>query len=547
MTASSPDRAAAIVAAVNRPSRAGRNLPAAIAVGVGMGAVILGSLLFERHLFVAVLALSTAVGTWELAGALRRGASIAVPLPILLVGGQAMIWLSWPFGLRGLAVSFAGTALAMLVWRLRAGAAHYVRDITAAVFTATYVPLFCSFATLLVVAPDGKGRALTFLLCVVASDVGGYAAGVLAGKHPMAPTISPKKSWEGFAGSQIAGMAVGGLCVALLLRDDLVGGRAARVAARGQRHPGRPGGIDDQARSGHQGHGLAAARPRWADGPARLAAADRGRGLGRAQPRRAGLSRSPSDAPGASGERAAPDPLIPSPNIWNWPEIYEQENAAQDPDGVLWAALREAAPWAGADVLDVGCGDGFHLPVFAAEAASVTGLEPYPPLVERARRRVGDRARVLAGGADAIPLPDRSVDLVHARIAYFFGPGCRPGLAEAERVLRPGGAIAIIDLDATVPPYGAWMRSDIPHYDPQRVERFFAEQGFTHAPGAHASGGSRTGRPSRPCCASSSPRGWPTARGRPAGPTLPVGYRLHVRRKGIVAADRGAADDSGAA
>jgi phosphatidate cytidylyltransferase len=220
VTASSPDRAAAIVAAVNRPSRAGRNLPAAIAVGAGMGAVILGSLLFERHLFVAVLALSTAVGTWELAGALRRGADITVPLPILLVGGQAMIWLSWPFGLRGLAVSFAGTALAVLVWRLRAGAAHYVRDITAGVFTATYVPLFCSFATLLVVAPDGKGRALTFLLCVVASDVGGYAAGVLAGKHPMAPTISPKKSWEGFAGSQVAGMAVGGLCVALLLQDS---------------------------------------------------------------------------------------------------------------------------------------------------------------------------------------------------------------------------------------------------------------------------------------------------------------------------------------
>ena len=217
MTASSPDGAAAIVAAVNRPSRAGRNLPAAIAVGVGMGAVILGSLLFERHLFVAVLALSTAVGTWELAGALRRGASIAVPLPILLVGGQAMVWLSWPFGLRGLAVSFAGTALAMLVWRLRAGAAHYVRDITAAVFTATYVPLFCSFATLLVVAPDGKGRALTFLLCVVASDVGGYAAGVLAGKHPMAPTISPKKSWEGFAGSMLFGVTAGTLMAIFVL------------------------------------------------------------------------------------------------------------------------------------------------------------------------------------------------------------------------------------------------------------------------------------------------------------------------------------------
>jgi SAM-dependent methyltransferase len=231
----------------------------------------------------------------------------------------------------------------------------------------------------------------------------------------------------------------------------------------------------------------------------------------------------------------APDPLIPSPNIWNWPDIYERENAAQDPDGVLWAALREAAPWAGADVLDVGCGDGFHLPSFAAEAASVTGLEPYPPLVERARRRVGDRARVLAGGADAIPLPDRSVDLVHARIAYFFGPGCRPGLAEAERVLRPGGAIAIIDLDATVPPYGTWMRSDIPHYDPQRVESFFAEQGFTMR---------RVSTlwrfPDRETLDAVlriefSARVAERALADLRGTTLPVGYRLHVRRKGIAA------------
>jgi phosphatidate cytidylyltransferase len=220
VTAHSSDHAAAMIPAVRRPSRAGRNLPAAIAVGLGMGAVILGSLLFERHLFVAVLALSTAVGTWELAGALRRGAGVAVPLPVLLVGGQAIIWLAWPFGPAGLAISFAGTALAVLLWRMRGGAAHFVRDAAAGVFTAAYVPLFCSFATLLVVAPDGKARALTFLLCVVASDVGGYAAGVLAGRHPLAPTISPKKSWEGFAGSQLGGMAVGALCVALLLGDE---------------------------------------------------------------------------------------------------------------------------------------------------------------------------------------------------------------------------------------------------------------------------------------------------------------------------------------
>jgi phosphatidate cytidylyltransferase len=206
-----------MVPPARRSSRAGRDLAAAIAVGVGMGAVILGSLLVERHVFIGVLAVSTAIGTWELAGALRRGAGIVVPLPILLAGGQAMIWFSWPFGVAGLAVSFAGTALAVLLWRMWAGAAHYVRDVTAGLFTAAYVPLFCSFAVLMVVADDGLARVLTFLLCGVASDVGGYAAGVLLGRHAMAPTISPRKSWEGFAGSQLAGMVAGALCVHLLL------------------------------------------------------------------------------------------------------------------------------------------------------------------------------------------------------------------------------------------------------------------------------------------------------------------------------------------
>lgn len=216
MTASSPEHAAVVVPTAAR-GRAGRDLLSAIVVGMALSAVILASLVVERHFFIAVLALSTAVATAELAGALRRGAGIEVSLPILLVGGQAMVWLSWPFGFGGLAVSFAVTVVAVLLWRLRAGAAHYVRDMTAAIFAAAYVPMFCSFGVLMVVAPDGQGRALTFMLCGVASDIGGYAAGVLAGRHPMAPTISPKKSWEGFAGSQLAGMTTGALCVAFLL------------------------------------------------------------------------------------------------------------------------------------------------------------------------------------------------------------------------------------------------------------------------------------------------------------------------------------------
>ena len=170
---------------------------------------------------------------------------------------------------------------------------------------------------------------------------------------------------------------------------------------------------------------------------------------------------------------------IPSPNIWHWPEVYEQENAAQDVEGAVWAALRDEAPWTGRDVVDVGCGDGFHLRFFDG-ARSVLGVEPYAPLVERAQ------ADGLAGGARARPrgsrCPTRRVDLVHARTAYFFGKGCEPGLAEAWRVLRPGGALAIVDLDATVPPYGDWMRADIPHYDPVAAERFFTATGLLAAP-----------------------------------------------------------------
>jgi phosphatidate cytidylyltransferase len=203
--------------APGRSSRAGRNLGSAIAVGLALGALILVPLLTVRQTFVGVLAAATAVATWELRDALRRGAGIEVPLPVLLVGGQAMIWSSWPFGLRGLALSFVATALGCLVWRMRSGAAHYLRDVSAGLFTAVYVPLFCSFVVMLTVEPDGVGRVLTFMLCVVASDVGGYAVGVLAGKHPMAPAISPKKSWEGFAGSLVAGMTTGALTLTLML------------------------------------------------------------------------------------------------------------------------------------------------------------------------------------------------------------------------------------------------------------------------------------------------------------------------------------------
>lgn len=172
--------------------------------------------------------------------------------------------------------------------------------------------------------------------------------------------------------------------------------------------------------------------------------------------------------------------VVPSPNIWYYPEVYELENRAQDVDGEIWRVVREESAWSGRDVLDLGCGDGFHLPRFAESAKSVLGVEPYEPLVRKARDRVCGfgNVRVLAGSAQRVPVPDASVDVVHARTAYFFGPGCEPGLREADRILRPGGALVIVDLDATGEPYGRWMRADLPHYDPPAVENFFAGNGF---------------------------------------------------------------------
>lgn len=171
---------------------------------------------------------------------------------------------------------------------------------------------------------------------------------------------------------------------------------------------------------------------------------------------------------------------LPSPNIWRWPQVYEVENRAQDVGDAVWAVLEEVASWRGLDVVDVGCGAGFHLPRMAATARSVVGIEPHPPLVAHARQRTAalPAVRVLAGFGEDLPLPPSSVDVVHARTACFFGPGCEPALAEAERVLRPGGVLVVVDLDATRSPYGAWMRADLPGYDPVAAERFFLDRGF---------------------------------------------------------------------
>ncbi|MGI8762304.1 MAG: class I SAM-dependent methyltransferase [Jatrophihabitantaceae bacterium] len=124
----------------------------------------------------------------------------------------------------------------------------------------------------------------------------------------------------------------------------------------------------------------------------------------------------------------------------------ESPNAAIDHEEALRAALMAAAPWQDRDLLDLGCGTGYWLPDYAVNAATVTGVEPDATLLTVAAHR-DPRARVLRGSAEHIPLPDACIDVVHARFAYFFPPGCDAGLEEVLRVLRPGGSLVVIDND----------------------------------------------------------------------------------------------------
>ncbi len=204
-------------------SKAGRNLPAAIAVSLLLGGMVIGTLVFAPRGWVVILSVAMGIATHEVVKRLREQ-GYSIPLIPLLVGGQAMIWLTWPFGAAGALGGYGGTVLVCLIWRLlsqglQSQPVNYLRDVAVTVFLATWIPLFGAFGALLVYPADGWARVFTFMLAVVFSDVGGYAAGVLFGKHRMVPAISPKKSWEGFAGSLVCGTAAAVLAVTFLMGE----------------------------------------------------------------------------------------------------------------------------------------------------------------------------------------------------------------------------------------------------------------------------------------------------------------------------------------
>jgi phosphatidate cytidylyltransferase len=202
--------------AAPRKPRAGRDLPAAIGVAAVLLGLIGASLFFYKPAFVLVVTTAALLGVRELGTAIRNG-RVHPPLPPLLLAA-GLVPLTYWGGADALALGFAAAAALVLLWRAAAGPPEgAVRDIAGGVFIVAYVPLLASVTSLMLVQPDGVGRIITFILVTVASDTGGYAVGVLKGRTPMAPSLSPKKSWEGFGGSVVTSAVVGAACVVLLL------------------------------------------------------------------------------------------------------------------------------------------------------------------------------------------------------------------------------------------------------------------------------------------------------------------------------------------
>ncbi|HEY1135208.1 MAG TPA: phosphatidate cytidylyltransferase [Nocardioides sp.] len=228
MSVTPPDAGAPAAPPAKDHGRAGRNLPAAIASAVVLLGAVAASLAFYKTAFMVIVAIAVVVAVWELHQGFAAK-DIDLPEQPLMVGGVVMVVVAYFFGAPALITATAVTALAIMLWLLHRGVEGYVRNASASVFALIYVPFLGSFVALLLTEggatgferfDDGVRAVIVFVLVTIASDIGGYVAGVLFGKHPMAPVISPKKSWEGFAGSAVACVAAGWLLVDILLEGD---------------------------------------------------------------------------------------------------------------------------------------------------------------------------------------------------------------------------------------------------------------------------------------------------------------------------------------
>ena len=218
-------------------SRAGRNLPVAVGVSILLLGLIAASLAFNRMWFAVLIGAATLVAMWEFVRTVPTS-DRNLSFGVLGAGTIAIIASAWDEGLAGVAVAMALSVVAFALSRLAFGVENFVRDVSVAIFGLAYIPFLASFAVTLATPEDGWKRVVILVLCVAANDTGGYAAGALFGRHKMVPTISPKKSWEGLAGSivltlPILTFATHALLDVELWRGALIGALAVMMATLG--------------------------------------------------------------------------------------------------------------------------------------------------------------------------------------------------------------------------------------------------------------------------------------------------------------------------
>jgi phosphatidate cytidylyltransferase len=215
--------------------RAGRDLWAAIGVGLFLGVgLVLVPMLFLPWVFSVIVAVALMIGCYELEQAFRARGVNLVRWP-LAIGTPAVVILAYFYGITAMLTAFAATALLAFAVRLLGPIEGYVADVTATVFALSYVALMGGFVSMTLAAPLGPQRVITFVVLTICSDIGGYAVGVLAGRHPIAPRVSPKKSWEGLVGSLLLQSVAGVLLFVYLLQapwwQGLVTGLVMTVTA----------------------------------------------------------------------------------------------------------------------------------------------------------------------------------------------------------------------------------------------------------------------------------------------------------------------------
>ncbi|MCP3425077.1 phosphatidate cytidylyltransferase [Rothia sp. AR01] len=202
-----------------RTPRAGRDLPAAIGVGAVLVGLLVVGLFFVPLVVVALAAVAAGVGTWEIGQSLNKKRKMRVPLIPAVATGAMFPFAAFYGGSESLVYAVLGSIIVVILWRALGRRDGMLLSIMGSIFTMLWVPFMLALAVLLFRQDDGAARVFTIVLMAIGNDTWGYIAGVLWGKHPMAPRISPKKTWEGMAGSLIGSIVVGVLCAVLLLGE----------------------------------------------------------------------------------------------------------------------------------------------------------------------------------------------------------------------------------------------------------------------------------------------------------------------------------------